>query len=270
MKVRHVERVVEPVGRAAQPDALVERVERAAFDISADLRRTRAGLRRDGDDAADRVGAVKPALRSAQDFDLLNVRRQKVPEIDRPARRAGIGDVDSIDQNLDVIGIGAANEHRRLTAGRAVLHDLDARHGHQNVRDRAALHPRDIGGGDDGHRTRDVIRRRRHGRRADDGDFRQIHSRLRVSGGRSGEQKYRTQQSPGQHQPTLLRLRDACCARTGETKPDAKERTCKGALAPLPRFARRRGKKTSHGLRTGIAVTAAKDRSVWTPRPPVG
>jgi len=25
-----------------------------------------------------------------------------------------------------------------------------------------------------------------------------------------------------------------------------------------------------HGLRTGIAVTAAKDRSVWTPRPPVG
>ncbi len=27
---------------------------------------------------------------------------------------------------------------------------------------------------------------------------------------------------------------------------------------------------SSHGLRTGIAVTAAKDRSVWTPRPPVG
>ena len=26
----------------------------------------------------------------------------------------------------------------------------------------------------------------------------------------------------------------------------------------------------SHGLRTGIVVTAAKDRSVWTPRPPVG
>jgi hypothetical protein len=29
-------------------------------------------------------------------------------------------------------------------------------------------------------------------------------------------------------------------------------------------------KCVSHGLRTGIAVTAAKDRSVWTSRPPVG
>jgi len=54
------------------------------------------------------------------------------------------------------------------------------------------------------------------------------------------------------------------------TRPDAKDAVrypCSDARAS---HAECRGRCCSHGLRTGIAVTAAKDRSVWTPRPPVG
>ncbi len=69
--------------------------------------------------------------------------------------------------------------------------------------------------------------------------------------------------------------RSFVCARTRrthrvKTKPDAKDAArypCNGARVSR---AECRGRYRSHGLRTGIAVTAAKDRSVWTPRPPVG
>src|SRR6187455_3612126 len=54
-----------------------------------------------------------------------------------------------------------------------------------------------------------------------------------------------------------------------KTRPVAKEANEACGVSPAS-HAECRGRFHSHGLRTGIAVTAAKDRSVWTPRPPVG
>jgi hypothetical protein len=72
---------------------------------------------RDRNDAADRVRAVEAALRPAQHFDAGNVPGQQLAEIERLVRIAGIGNVDAVDQDLDVVGVGPADEHRRLTAG---------------------------------------------------------------------------------------------------------------------------------------------------------
>src|SRR5262249_442883 len=55
---------------------------------------------------------------------------------------------------------------------------------------------------------------------------------------------------------------------SGEDEARCEERTGPQWGAVL--CAECRGRLCPHGLRTGIAVTAAKDRSVWTPRPPVG
>ena len=68
----------------------------------------------------------------------------------------------------------------------------------------------------------------------------------------------------------VLRLRSACVRTLRvKTKPVAKKANEASTVSPAS-LAECRGRFPSHGLRTGIAVTAAKDRSVWTPRPPVG
>src|SRR5262249_125767 len=68
----------------------------------------------------------------------------------------------------------------------------------------------------------------------------------------------------------VLRLRSACVRTLRvKTKPVAKDANEADGVPPAL-HAECRGRFLSHGLRTGIAVTAAKDRSVWTPRPPVG
>jgi len=66
--------------------------------------------------------------------------------------------------------------------------------------------------------------------------------------------------------------RSFVCARTkadasGETKPGAKDAV---RLATRDAHVRNVVGELLSRLRTGIVVTAAKDRSVWTPRPPVG
>jgi hypothetical protein len=53
--------------------------------------------------------------------------------------------VDAVDQDFDVIGIGPANEHRRLAAGSAGLDDVEARHDRQRVRNGAVLMALDVG-----------------------------------------------------------------------------------------------------------------------------
>ena len=56
----------------------------------------------------------------------------------------------------------------------------------------------------------------------------------------------------------------------GETKPGAKDAVRRAPADAMLTCAMSWETNYSHGFRTGIAVTAAKDRSVWTPRPPVG
>ena len=65
-------------------------------------------------------------MRAAQYLELLNVRGQKMGEIERTGRIAGIADVDAIDQDLGVIGVGAAHKYRRLPAGTAGLNHVES------------------------------------------------------------------------------------------------------------------------------------------------
>ena len=69
---------------------------------------------------------------------------------------------------------------------------------------------------------------------------------------------------------TFLRLRSRMRTHRVMTRPDAKDAVRNPGSDARGSRAECRGSFGSHGLRTGIAVTAAKDRSVWTPRPPVG
>jgi hypothetical protein len=70
-------------------------------------------------------------------------------------------------------------------------------------------------------------------------------------------------------QRSFVRAR-ADTSASAEIKPEAKDdgtQSNNAFWSCVPNFVK---KAVFHGLRTGIDVTAAKDRSVWTPRPPVG
>jgi hypothetical protein len=72
-----------------------------------------------------------------------------------------------------------------------------------------------------------------------------------------------------------MMLRSFVCARTkadasGEAKPDAKDTLSSTHTTTRDAHVRNVVGELLSRLRTGIVVTAAKDRSVWTPRPPVG
>ena len=108
MEMSKVEIVIEPFGGSADPGILVEGAERAAFETSSELCRLRPFLGDDVDDAADRISAVKPALRPAHDLDALDVPSQDVLEIEGASGR--IGRVDAVDKDLGLIRICTANE----------------------------------------------------------------------------------------------------------------------------------------------------------------
>src|SRR5215510_1800376 len=127
--MRSIERVVEAILRSAEAGGLVEGAERAAFDGGRDLGWTFSLLGGDPDYAADRVGAVKPALRSAQDLDAVDIVSEHLTEIEDAIWVAWIADVDAVDDDLRVIGFGAAQEHRGEATGSSRLDDVQSGHG---------------------------------------------------------------------------------------------------------------------------------------------
>src|SRR5262249_45151332 len=80
----------------------------------------------------------------------------------------GIADVDAVDKYLRMIGIGAADEKRRLPAGTSYLHGVQAGDVLEHVDQRALLLGRDIIGGDYGFAGPELIFRGRDARGADD------------------------------------------------------------------------------------------------------
>src|SRR5579859_3699007 len=105
MDVRDAGGIVVIVLRSADANTLIERAERSGLVHRGPARGPFALLGNDRNDAADRVRAVKSALRAAQYLDLGHVGGQKVSEIERTG--AGVADVDAVDQHLGVVRIGA-------------------------------------------------------------------------------------------------------------------------------------------------------------------
>ena len=168
--MRDVGIVVEARLRAADAGRLVEGAERAAFDARGRLGRPGAGLGDDVDDAADRVRAIEPALRAAQDLDAVDVGGEELREIERAVGRARIADIDAVDEHLGMIGVGAAHEDRGHAARTAGLHDIQAGHVLQHLGQGALLLSLDLVAGDDRDAAAELIFGRRHARRAGDDD----------------------------------------------------------------------------------------------------
>jgi hypothetical protein len=126
MKMFDVRRVVKLLEGTADAAGLVECIEGSGFDAGVELGRPRPALGDDVDDAADGIGAVQAALRTAQDFNRLNVLGEKLTQVEGAAGIAGIADINSVDQHLGMIRIRAANEHRGLAAGPTGLHHVQS------------------------------------------------------------------------------------------------------------------------------------------------
>src|SRR6185437_5357018 len=82
VEMAEVESVADAAGRAAGRTRLIESAVGAALDARFEMRRSAAGLGDDVDDAADGVGAVEPALRSAQHLDALDAEERQMREIE--------------------------------------------------------------------------------------------------------------------------------------------------------------------------------------------
>ena len=88
-------------------------VAAAGFDLR--LRRwLSAAACNHSDHAADRVGAVERALRSAQHLDALDILQRHLRQIEAAAERIG---ANPVDQDQRVVGFAAAREERRHRAG---------------------------------------------------------------------------------------------------------------------------------------------------------
>src|SRR5579862_6148433 len=115
---------MEGILRPAEIQLLVKSAIRTALDLSGNLRRALTGFGGDRDDAADRVAAVVAALRTAQYLDALNIAGQQLAEVELLIVAARIGDVDTVDQHLDMIGVGATNVHFGQGSRTASLSDI--------------------------------------------------------------------------------------------------------------------------------------------------
>ena len=102
----------------------LEGVEGAGFDGGGDVDIVDVGARDEVHDAGERVGAVEAALRAAQDFDAFEVAGEEGREIGLAL--VGAGDVDAVDEDERVVGLGAADADLGEGAGRAGLADGDA------------------------------------------------------------------------------------------------------------------------------------------------
>ena len=151
--------IVELIAGAADTGVLVEGVKAAAVEMSGGGQGPLAVLGDHINHPPNGVRAIKPGARSAQHFYPCDVGGVQFAEIKDIGGGGGIGDINSVQQYLGVVGIGAAGEDRGLAALPAGLHDIEARHIAQHIGQRDILMGFDVGGGDQGDRTGDLILR---------------------------------------------------------------------------------------------------------------
>src|ERR1700730_9001924 len=156
--------VVEPLQRPADPGALIACTERTALQAPSKLCRPRPFLCNDVDDAADRIGAVEPALRPAHNFDPFDVPGQDMLEIEGAG--GWVGRVDAVDENFGLVRICTAYEDRGEPSWAAVLEDIQSWNIPQGIGQRPLLLTLDILFGDYGDAAAHlVLRCRQTGRR---------------------------------------------------------------------------------------------------------
>jgi hypothetical protein len=183
MEMGEVEVEIEPFGGSAHLGVLVEGTERPALQAAGELPRPRALLRDDVDDAADRIGTVKPALGAAHHFDTLDVPSQDMLEIKGSGGR--IGRVDAVDKDLGLVRVCAADKDGGGSSRPAGLNDIEARNVFEGIGQRPLLLALNFLLGD--HRDTAAhlaLRRRQAGRRDDHGGQRDGF-RQRVAVGRA-------------------------------------------------------------------------------------
>ena len=163
-----VEPVAERTGRSADRSGLVEGGEGAGLEAPFQPGRAAPGQGLDVDDAADGVRAVESALGPSQHFHAFQPRGQQIGEVEGSGRRARVADVDAVDNDLGVVGVGPSDEYRSNAAGPSGLHDIEARHGRKDVRRGALLKVIEVLGGDEGDAAGDLARRGRNRVGADD------------------------------------------------------------------------------------------------------
>jgi len=94
------------------------------------------------------VGAVKARLRAADHLDALDILDRKVGEIEAAVREAV--DRHAVDEDEQMVGLGAADAQLGLRAAIADLADRDARHRAQHVGDGLGAGLGDLSLGNDG------------------------------------------------------------------------------------------------------------------------
>ncbi len=236
--------------------------------------RRRRGLGHDVDDAADGAVAIETAPLLPRVISMRSMLLSGIAEKSKPCR-IQILKAPAVHQDEDVRlreGAETAQIDHVIDASRAAeqVHDLHAGRLRQNIRQRLTRRTLDILCRD--HRARSAGDAAAETRRADI-DGRQLDGILRARGVREQCQRQARRRAGRIFFP--MTQRSFVCARanggaSGETKPGAKDAKRRNATTRAAHMLECRGRNVSHGHRTGIVVTAAKDRSVWTPRPPVG
>ena len=87
--------------------------------------RPRPFLGDDVDDAADRIGTVEPALRTAHHFDPFDIPGQNVLEIEGAGGR--VGRIDAVDEDLGLVRICPADKDGGEPPRTAILEDIRSR-----------------------------------------------------------------------------------------------------------------------------------------------
>ena len=140
---------------AREPGRIVEGAERAALGAQRQLHRALAALGDDVDDAAERIGAVETALRAADHLDTLDVLGREIREIEQAV--VGVVGDDAVDDDEGMVGLGAADAHRRQAAEAAGAADRNAGQAAQRVGGITDLLAAYIVAGDDADRRADGI-----------------------------------------------------------------------------------------------------------------
>ena len=113
----------------------------------------------DVDDAGQGVRSVKRALGPAQDLDPLDVVEGQVGQVERARGIHRVVEGDAVEEDQDVLGIGAAQKDRGSGARAAVADGGDSEPVLDGVQDARPAGPVEIPAGEDGHGARDFLGR---------------------------------------------------------------------------------------------------------------
>jgi len=110
----HRQRTPDPVVSARDAGRAAIGRKRSRLPHCAERQRSAAAARDDVDNAADGARTVEPALRPAQNFDLLDIFGREVREVELAVE--GVVGFNAIDEHEGVIAFGAAQAHLRQSS----------------------------------------------------------------------------------------------------------------------------------------------------------